>query len=476
MTISLNPSSLLSGQGIDVNSLVQQVISESSGQLTQWQNEQSVLQTQASDLTAIQTDLSRLAASVQALSDPLGALNAISATSSNSSILTATAASSAASASHQIVVSNLATAGLVYSNAFASGPDASILPQGASSGEIDLQIGGSGGTTKQIQVTAGNNDTLNTLAGYINKQSWGVAARVVTDATGSRLALTSSSTGTVSALAITSNDTSLSFNSPTGGANASLTIDGVPYSSTSNTIAGAISGITLNLTGAAPGSTVQVTVGPDNARALNAINTFVSAYNQVISDINQEFTVNAATNSQGPLGGDTALRSLQSSLLNDITYSVSGNSGLVNLAALGINMNDDGTLTVGTTPDGQTTSQVLASNPQAFLNFFQNASSTGFANVFHTDLTSLADSTTGVLTVDLAQNKVQQTNLSHTMSDFEDRLATQQKQLTDQFNQINASLQSYPLLLQQVTETLATLDSGSGASSGPQHPTLTSGL
>ena len=91
---------------------------------------------------------------------------------------------------------------------------------------------------------------------------------------------------------------------------------------------------------------MQVTVGPDTTRATSAINNFVSAYNQVVSDINQEFAVNAATSSQGPLAGDASLRQLQSNILTDATFSVSGNGGSVNLASLGVNMNNDGTLTV----------------------------------------------------------------------------------------------------------------------------------
>src|SRR5580693_8791817 len=83
MGISLNPSTLLSGQGINVSSLVNQILSESDGQLTEWQNEQSTLQTQAGDLTSINTDLSNLATTVQALADPLGALTSLSATSSD---------------------------------------------------------------------------------------------------------------------------------------------------------------------------------------------------------------------------------------------------------------------------------------------------------------------------------------------------------------------------------------------------------
>ncbi len=476
MGISLNPSTLLSGQGIDVSSLVQQVLSESSGQLTEWQNEQATLQTQAGDLTAINSDLSNLATAVQSLSDPLGALTSIAANSSDSSVLTATATSSAVAGTHQIVVNNLASAGVAYTESFAGGAKASILPNGTGSGEIDLQVGGATGTTHQIMITAGSNDTLTSLASYINQQNWGMTASVVTDATGSRLALVSQTTGSSSALAVTSNNTSLVFDQPVGGTNASLTIDGVPYSSASNTVSGAIPGVTLNLASAAPNSTIQLTVGPDSTQAVNAINNFVAAYNQVIKDINQEFTVNASTNSEGPLGGDTALRSLQSSLMSDVTYSVTGNSGLVNLASLGINMNDDGTLTVGTAPNGQTMSQVLASNPSAFLNFFQNSTATGFADKFHSDLTNLTDPTLGVLNADLAQNKTEQQSLSTSISNFQTQLTSEQQQLTQQFSLVNASLQQYPLLLQQVTEALGSLGGGSSSSSGTSHPTLTSGL
>jgi len=480
MGISLNPSTLLSGQGLDVSSLVTQLLSQKSGQVTTWQNEQTTFQLQAGALQSINSDLSALATAVTALSDPLGALTAQVATSSDTSVLTATATTSAPAGQHNIVVSNLATQGLIYADAIAGGANVSILPQGQTTGDLKLQIGGAGGTSADIQITAGSNDTLATLASSINSLSttnhWGITASVVSDATGARLSIVSQATGTPGALAITTNTTSLNFNAPVGGTNASLTVDGTPYQYTSNAIpAGAIPGVTLNLASAAPNSTVQVTVGPDVQQATDAINTFVSAYNKVITDINQQFAVNPATDSQGPLGSDSALRSLQTNLMADITYSVSGNSGLVNLAALGINMNDDGTLTAGTTPSGQTLSQVLTANPAAFQNFFQNASSTGFANQFHTSLTNLTDPTLGLLNVDLAQNKTMQQSVADNINNFETQLTAQQNQLTKQLSQVNATLQSYPLLLQQVTETLATMGSGSTTSSS-SHPTLTSGL
>ncbi len=482
MGISLNPSSLLSGQGLDVSSLVDQLMNQKSGQLTEWKNEQTTLQQQAALLKSINDDVSKLGDAVTALSDPLGALTAQAATSSNGGIVTATAQTNAVGGTHSIVVSSLATAGLVYTDPIAGGANASILSSGQTTADLELQIGGSGGTTADIQITAGSNDTLTTLAQSINAQSaennWGITASVVTDADGARLSIVSQATGQPGALKVTNNTTSLNFEAPVGGTNASVTIDGTPYHYTTNSLTtDAMPGVTLNLASASPNTTVQVTVGPDTQRVTAAINNFVSAYNQVINDINQQYAVNPATDSQGPLAPDSALRALQSSLMQDVTYSVTGNSGLVNLASLGINMNDDGTLTVGTTASGKTMGQVFSSNPAAFQEFFQNAAGTGFATKFHGDLMNLTAPTTGLLNVDLAQNKTMQQNVADNISNFQMQLTAQQVQLTKQFSQVNASLQSYPLLLQQVTETLATMNmSSSSSGSGSSHPVKTSGL
>ena len=564
MGISLNPATLLNGQGLDITSLVDQILSQESGPIQAWQQQQSDLSTQAGLLLGINNNLSSLATAIQALADPLGPLAAMAATSSNPSILTATAGTSATAGTHQIVVSTLASAGMIYSQPMTDG-NTSFLPSGATGGDIQLQVGGTNGTVHDIYITQGSNDTLNTLASYINQQNWGVTASVVTDANGARLAIYSQATGSPGALAITGNTTTgtlytadlasadtsilpsgqqsgdiqlqvggangtiddipitagsndtlntlasyinqqstqnnwgvtasvindangyhlaiysqakgpagalaftnnttiltttpnpatnLSFAAPLGGTDATFSVDGIPFDSHSNTVTDAIPGVTLNLASADPNSTVQLTVGPDANQATQAVNNFVSAYNAVVNSINQQFTVDPTTNSEGPLGSDSSLRSLQSSLLNDVTYAVSGNSGLVNLASLGINMNNDGTLTVGTTPGGQSLSQVLSANPAAFQAFFQNASSTGFANNFNNDLTNLTDPTTGILNSDIAGNKTQQQALTTEISDFQDRLATQQQELIQQFSQVNATLQQYPALLDTVTTLL----------------------
>jgi flagellar hook-associated protein 2 len=468
MAVSLNPATLFSGQGIDVASVVQQLISQKSGQLQVWQQQQTDLSTQAGLLQGINNNLTGLATAVNALVDPRGALSALTASSSQPGILTTTVQTSATPGVHQVTVANLATQSLSYTDP---------VPNGTlSAGTFNLQVGS--GQSVNVPVTA--NETLGQLASYINAHNLGVTASVVNDANGSRLSLLSNTAGQPGSISITANTVAaLNFNT-VAGRNASLTVDGVPVSSASNTVAGVIPGVTLNLASAAPATPVQITVGTDPTQITNAINNFVSAYNKVVQSINTQFTVDPTTNTEGPLGSDSSLRSLQSSLLNDVTHSLTGTAGLVNLASLGIDLNNDGTLTVNqtATSDQPSLSNLLATNPGAVQSFFQNASGTGFANNFSADLNNLVDATQGVLTSDIAQNSAQTQNLTNSINNFQDQLAAEQASLTTTFDQVNATLQAYPLLLQQVTETLGSLPATTGASgaTGTSQPTLTSGL
>ncbi len=462
MGISFNAASLLTGNGIDVNAVVSEIQSAQSGQLTAWQQDVTTLQTQATALNSINTDLSNLASAVEGLSN--GALTAVTSTSSESAIVNATVQSGATAANYSVVVNSLATTGTLYTDSVADAKT-SILPAGQSSGDLQIQIGGSGGTTADIAITAGSNDTLTRLAASINSQStannWGITASVVTDASGARLAIYGQASGSPGAVAIANNTTSLTFEPPVGGTNANITINGIPYASTTNTVTGAIPDVILNLVSADPATPVQVSVGPNTNQITNSINNFVTEYNTVIGDINNQFSVNAATNNEGPLGADSALRILQSSLAANITYATtdttSVSSGLTNLASLGITLNDDGTLSV----DSSTLNSALSANPAAVQNFFQNATSSGFADNFNSALNNLTDPVEGILNSDLAENQTEQGSLTTEINNFQNQLATQKIQLDKEFSQVNANLEEYPFLLQEVTQELSSISSTS---------------
>ena len=472
MGISFNTATLLNGNGINVSALVSEITAPQTAAITALQSQKSDLAANAGLLSGYNSDLNSLASAIAILADPNGQLASLTATSAQPNVFNAIAQSTATPGTHEITVGNLATTGTVFTEPLASA-DSSFLTGSATTGDIKLQVGGASGTTFDIPITKGANDTLNTLANYINSQSFGVTASVVNDATGARLAIFSQSTGAPGALAITNNSTSLTFDTPVGGANASFNIDGVPFSSTTNTVANAIPGVTLSLNGTST-SQVQLTVAPDATQASAALTNFVTAYNKVIADLNTQFTVDPGTNTEGPLAADSSLRSLQSSLLADVNYSPSGTGNLTNLAALGINLNSDGTLTI----DNTTLSNAFNTSPASFQAFFQNSSNTGFADNFSADLNNLTDPLNGIFNADLAGNSTQAQSLTNQISDLQANLAAQQQQLTTQYAQVNATLEAFPFLLQEISAELGAISGiTSGGSSSPfftpQSPTNT---
>src|ERR1700681_1532157 len=149
MGVSFNASSLLNGNGINVQSVVNAILSPQNSSLTALQNQQTDLSTQAGLLAGFNNNLTSLATAVSALANVNGPLASLTATSSQPSILTASTQTTAIAGTHQIVVSSLATTGTVYTDPLTDG-NTSILPTGATTGDIQLQVGGVGGASRDI--------------------------------------------------------------------------------------------------------------------------------------------------------------------------------------------------------------------------------------------------------------------------------------------------------------------------------------
>ena len=130
------------------------------------------------------------------------------------------------------------------------------------------------GTTATINTTDG--ESLSDLATNINSQGLGVTASVVNDTNGSHLSIVSTD-GTTP---FTVSEPQFGFSQAAKGVNANLTVDGVPVSSASNTVTGALRGVTINLLGTTPtGTPVNLAVGSDTTTIGNAITQFVTDYN-----------------------------------------------------------------------------------------------------------------------------------------------------------------------------------------------------
>ncbi len=430
---------------IDVQSLLDSAMAAAEIPMQLLQQQQSTLQTQSSALQSIEGDITSLQTAVSDLSNTGGSVNSLTATSSDSNVLSASADPTATTGTHAIVVNSLATTSSYYTDAVASSSTA------IANGSFQIAVGGGQAATVTVD---GSNDTLSGLAAAINGQNLGVTASVITDANGARLALVSNTSGSAGNIVVSNDTTGLTFNQAAAGANASLTVDGVPISSTSNTISSVIPGVTINLAGAAPAETVSLTVAPDANTATTAINSFVSAWNKVVQDLNSQFNVASDGSGGGPLEADDTLRGVQSQLLSAVTTSISGNNGLVNLASIGVNMNDDGTLSV----DSGVLSNALNNNFGNVQTLLQGTG--GVATFLSSTLNEITDPTQGSITLDLQGMSQSNQDLTQQINTMQAQLLTQQQNLTSQYAQMETTLQEMPLLQQQVTQQLTALSGG----------------
>jgi flagellar hook-associated protein 2 len=434
-----------SSSGIDVTAAVNASVTAAQAPEVNWENQQSTLQSQANALTQLQTSANTLDNDVQALNNLTGPLSASLVNSSNSSLVTGSAAPGSSVGNDVVVVNSLATTASWSSNALASAT--TNLPP-----ETFVITNASGQTTS---VTTGNgvNDLID-LAKAINGQGFGVTATVINDANGSRLAITSNTSGSASNFTVTSSDPSFKLTQAVAGTNASLTVNGISVASASNTVTGVIPGLTLNLLGASPGTEVSLSVTHDTAQASTAINKFVTDYNTLIGQLNSQF---ADTGSgQGVLSSDSSVRNLQSELLQALSYTATPGTGttttVANLSSLGLTVNSDGTLAV----NSATLTNSLQNNFSDVQNFFQGSALNGFANSLDQQLTSFASPSDGAFTVDLKSISSQYSALQDDINNFETNIITPLR------TRLQASFGAAEIALQQLPNEIKNLNTELG--------------
>jgi len=442
--MNINQTAATQGTGIDVTSIVDQIIYSEQASERIWQQQQASLATQAASLNFLNSGVQALQTALFSLTDLTGSFSSQTVSSSQPSIVAASVQSGAANGVHSLVVQNLATVSSYYTDPVTSSSTT------LDSGTISVGVGTA---SHDITIDSSNN-TLDQLAAYINSQDYGVQASVINDVSGARLALVSKTSGAAGDLNVTANSSGLNFHKSAAGVDAQFTVDGVPLTSGTNTVTSAIPNVTLNLLTAAPSTPVTLTIAANTAAVTQAINNFVSAYNSVMTAVNSQFKADA-NSSAGPLASNSALRSLQSSLLSDATFSIAGNNGIVNLASLGVDMANDGTLSVDTTK----LNDALTNHFADVQTFFQSVSADGFATNVKNDLNGLVGPTSGLLALNLNENSSNQKMLTQMINDFEDRLTLRRQLLTTQYSQVDTMLRQYPLMVQQIQAQINSISS-----------------
>jgi flagellar hook-associated protein 2 len=374
------------GSGLDVNSIVSQLMTVEARPLTALATKEAGYQAKLSAYGSVSGALTSFQAALKSLSSA-DRFQTVNATSADTSIFSATATTKAVAGNYTVEVTQLAKAQTISSAGQASTTAAigngtattltfefgtiagGQLVDGTYSNDPAANPPSTVSFTQDTKRTVGTvvidstNNSLQGIRDAINKAGIGVTATIVSDGSDvpNHLVLTSDKGGASSSMKISvagpngdPADASVSallaydpagtqaLKQTTAALDTKLTVNGVAVTSATNTVDGAIQGVTLNVSKVGS-STLKVERDTDSVRS--AVNGLVKAYNDLDKTIKSVSSYDATTKQAGLLLGDSAVRGIQTQVKGMLTQNVAG-SKIGNLMQLGIGFQKDGTLTV----------------------------------------------------------------------------------------------------------------------------------
>jgi len=454
------------GSGLDVNSIVTQLMAIEKRPL-------DALQTKATSIQSTISEYGKIQSAVSTLNDLAAKLAGTSAwkqtVSNSSSTAVSAVTNNSAPGTYSVTVAALAS---VQTIATGTPVPASTTP-GAGTLHIELGTYGTGQTSftpkagaTAVDVAIAATDTLADVRDKINAAGAGVTALIMTDASGSRLLIRSNDSGAANAFR-TSGVASLAFDPSAGvatmvqsqtAADAQATINGLAVTSSSNSLSNIVDGLTLNLANVTT-DPVTVNVVTDTDALKKTISDFAAAYTAVVKLIGTDTKYDAATKTGGLLQGDSAAVGIQRQLRTLAGSLSAASTTFGHLSDIGLELQADGSMTVNDSKLGNALGN-LAELKKMFANSNPaDPTQDGFAKRFRvaTDLMLGVDGAVSTRTAGLNQqlqrNENDQDNWSVRLEQIEQRLraqytaldatmaqlSTQSAYLTQQIAQFNAS-------------------------------------
>ena len=361
-------SSLGAGSGLDLNGILTSLMQVEQQPLLALQTKEASYQARISALGTLKGGLSSLQTAAQAFIPSTGQTASdkyatFKAAVADTTIASATAAAGAVSGSYNLEVTALAqtqrltgTAGL---NTITTG------------GSLTIELGTLAGTSpaltytadsaRTLSITVADGATIEQVRDAINAAATDgrVTAIVINGTAGKQLVLSSGKTGLANVMKLTgvsgldynpagAGSGSLSQATVNGGQSASdaaFKLNGIPATSSTNTVSGVLDGVTLNLLKTNTGSPTTLTVTRDSTTSLTAaLNSFIKAYNDNATSMKNLGYYDASTKQAGALQGNSVLRGAQSQVRNLLQTAAGGSSAYQTLSDLGVALQKDGTL------------------------------------------------------------------------------------------------------------------------------------
>jgi flagellar hook-associated protein 2 len=341
-------SSLGVGSGLNANAIVQQLVSaERAGPERRLVRAETEITTQLSAYASLKSQVAEFSSAIDGLKDLSGGKKA---SPTNTDAFTVSATAEAALGSYNIEVLALAQGESRASVAFNSRDEA------MGTGSLSLAVG----DDEPIVFTlTEENNSLTAIRDAINNaEELPVTASLINDGSGERLVLQSTRTGAAEAITVSVTDddgddadgaglsrlAESSFEVLTAAQDASLRVNGLAITRSTNQISDALDGITLTLKAPSASGAETVSVTADNSKTTAALDKFIKAYNTLSDSIGKNTAFDAETGQGGPLLGDGTLRSLESAMRNTLLTTTDPQGNVRSLVDLGLSTNASGTV------------------------------------------------------------------------------------------------------------------------------------
>lgn len=354
-------SSLGIGSGLDLSGLLEDLKDAESEKLTPIVTQQKSYQTKLSAFGTLESSLTALREAVGTLSDPT-TFTAVTSSMTGDGV-TANITGDAVSGRYQVKVSQLAQAQSLASGGLSTDKTEAL----GKSGTLGIRVGGE----EAVDIAIGSDDSLEDIRDAINKADTGATASIVFNGSQYQLTLTSKETGTQSAIQVTDDDNLFGFSETVPAQDAQLEVNGISITSQSNSVEGALEGVTFELTSTTE-SAQTLSVSKDTESMTKAVQAFVDAYNSFQGTADALTSYDSESDTAGVLLGNSTMRGIESRLRGVLSYN-GGEGEFSMLSDLGIERQLDGTLKV----DDDKLADAMSNNSEAVSQFFAGVDGEG---------------------------------------------------------------------------------------------------
>jgi flagellar hook-associated protein 2 len=422
---------------IDFNVVLNALMAQASQPLTALQTRQSALESQSTEFDKLNSRLATLHSAADALSG-VSSATTLAARTSDPAAVGVSVSSGASAGDYDVVVNELARAQVTASTSTTADATTTVVASGGT-----LTIGG-------VDVTISSGVTLQQLAQAINSTSGiGVTAAVIRTAPGSyRLALTSNLTGTANAFTITnglSGGAGVTFgdadangvsgdslaDNAVNSSDASILVNNIAITNSSNTFDDVVPGVTLTALKKDPAATVHIGVSTDSSLITTKVNDFISAYNDIVSFLNDQ-RASAAKGDATSIGREPLLRQLKSRLRTEL-LAAHGSGIWTRLSEIGVEFTTTGTLSLDESRLGDAVASDAAGVRQLFA---------GTGGVFPAvgDLLDTYSSSSGLISTMKTRLAAQVASMNSQIASMQARLALQRETLQREFAAADAAM------------------------------------